>query len=259
MIVFIVKYWRAFIASLISLLALILINYFPNLYAFVGVLTVWIFALVWFFYTEYKQVENLHVFISILALTILSFTGAFLLLEWQSIKWFIVGLCAVSVGGIFIAPRRLIGGKIYEFKPWRRMVMMLIVFDAYMITTTVFGVDIFFTNMPVPFWALALVISLIYSYSSYLIWSLYYDYNIYNFALWMFLVAIIIFELMWVAQFLPFGYLAMGLIITWFWYILQLFIRFHLSKRGILWKKQKWFLISNAVLLILFFSFIRWI
>jgi len=58
---------------------------------------------------------------------------------------------------------------------------------------------------------------------------------------------------------LPLGFFASGLFLTWFWYDLWLLTRFNLSKDGIIWKKQRFFVIINIILMIAFLAFVvRW-
>ena len=70
---------------------------------------------------------------------------------------------------------------------------------------------------------------------------------------------VLMFELIWVVQLLPLGYLASSAILIWVWYIMWLLARFNLSQEGINWKKQALFLSSNAVIFFLFLFFVvRW-
>ena len=80
-----------------------------------------------------------------------------------------------------------------------------------------------------------------------------------KFWMWTVMFALALVEMSWVILLNPFGNFAQGLILTWIWYILWLVIRFYLSKEGIDWKRQKWFLGFNLLLLILFLVFlVRW-
>lgn len=258
---FLVNYWDGVVSAIISFIGFYLLSLFPNYYSLSVVLVVWTIITSLLIYRRYRKEEkitDLKRYLLAILFSILGFVGVFLLVEWNILRWFIAILASVCIGAIFIATEKLNLSRIAEYKPWRRMFMMLLVFDSYLILTTLFGVDVFFSEM-VSFWILALVGSIIFSVSSLLIWQLYYEKNIKELLIWMILVALIIFELMWSAQFLPFGYLVLGLIITWLWYILQLFIRFRLSDRGIIWVKQKFFLTGNILLFLLFLYFIRWI
>ena len=78
-------------------------------------------------------------------------------------------------------------------------------------------------------------------------------------AIWAIIFATAVFELMWVMIYLPFGYLALGLLTVWIWYLLQLFVRFHLTKEDIVWKQQISFLLVNLILYIFVLYIIRWV
>jgi hypothetical protein len=77
--------------------------------------------------------------------------------------------------------------------------------------------------------------------------------------LWAFMFFLLMAELVGILMLWPIGYLADGLLIVWWWYILWLLVRFHLSSDGIVWKKQTVFLAFSAVAMILFLVFaVRW-
>ncbi|MFB6225772.1 MAG: hypothetical protein ABEJ02_00280 [Candidatus Paceibacteria bacterium] len=260
MMVFI-KYWDGFLSGAASLAGFYLLSSFPNYYALSLVGIGWLGVLLGLFYRRYRESEDitdLKRYLITLSYSVFGFAGVYLLVEWQSVRILLAILAAVCIGGVFTASVKLNLSKIAEYKPWRRMFMMLIVFDSYLLLTTLFGLDLFFSNL-IPFWGLSIIGSVIFVVSSLVIWQLYYDKQPRSFLIWLILVAIIIFELMWSAQFLPFGYLVLGLIITWIWYILQLLIRFHISKKGIIWSKQRFFLAGNVVLFSIFMYFVRWI
>ncbi len=80
-----------------------------------------------------------------------------------------------------------------------------------------------------------------------------------RFWIWVALWFVLMFELFWVVNFLPLGYLASSLILTWCWYALWLLARFNLTPEGVHWKKQSFFLSINSILFIIFLIFIvRW-
>ncbi|MFA6105279.1 MAG: hypothetical protein WC725_01605 [Patescibacteria group bacterium] len=57
----------------------------------------------------------------------------------------------------------------------------------------------------------------------------------------------------------PIGYFVSSFFLTWVWYITWLLFRFNLSATGIDWSKQKYFLVSNLSLMLIFLVFIvRW-
>lgn len=61
-----------------------------------------------------------------------------------------------------------------------------------------------------------------------------------------------------VLLFWPIGYLSSGFLLTWFWYVLWLMMRFKLSESGIDWKRQRIFLLGNAALITIYLFLIRW-
>lgn len=80
-----------------------------------------------------------------------------------------------------------------------------------------------------------------------------------TFWLWVGFWALLNLELIWAVELLPLGYLVSSLILIWCWYVLWLMARFNLSKEGIDWRRQSWFLGFNAVLFISFLLFVvRW-
>lgn len=146
----------------------------------------------------------------------------------------------------------------YEEKPYRRIRMMLWVFTAYAVLTLVYAVGSFF--QAVPFWIVGLVGSALVGVISLLIWRMYFAVSWRSLVMWAVIVSLAVWEISWTQNFLPFGYLVMGAFTAWVWYLIQLFVRFHLSQQGIVWRKQVYFLVVNLVLYILIlWFFVRWI
>lgn len=57
----------------------------------------------------------------------------------------------------------------------------------------------------------------------------------------------------------PLGYFASSFILTWVWYVLWLLLRFYITDEGINWRAQRWFVLTNVVLLAMFLTLIiRW-
>ncbi len=80
-----------------------------------------------------------------------------------------------------------------------------------------------------------------------------------KFLTWLLVFFVLMLEFSWVVTFLPLGYLITGLLLVWVWYILWLFIRFHLVPEGIVWSKQAKFIIFNLILIFIFLFFmVRW-
>lgn len=80
-----------------------------------------------------------------------------------------------------------------------------------------------------------------------------------RFWVWTAVWFLLMLELGWVVFLLPLGYLVNGLLLSWFWFLLWLLARFHLSKEGLVWQRQTVFYALNLILMILFLVFIvRW-
>lgn len=69
--------------------------------------------------------------------------------------------------------------------------------------------------------------------------------------LWILGVGSILLEISAVLLLWPIGFLIIGVLITWLWYLLWQLGRFYFSTEGIEWRKQLRFLISNVVLIII--------
>lgn len=76
-----------------------------------------------------------------------------------------------------------------------------------------------------------------------------------RFWVWTGLWFLFMLELFWVVNLLPLPYLVSSLILIWCWYAAWLIVRFNLTPEGINWKKQRWFLISNSALFLIFLIF----
>jgi len=142
-------------------------------------------------------------------------------------------------------------------KPLRRMMMMLYVFNTYAFFIGAYALHIYFPNFS--FVLISLVSSAYSAFAAFMIWSLYFKSEFKKLLIWAIIFATIVFEIMWVMIYLPFAYLALGLLTVWIWYILQLFVRFHLTKEDIVWRQQIGFLSVNLILYILVLFIIRWV
>ncbi len=66
-------------------------------------------------------------------------------------------------------------------------------------------------------------------------------------------------ETAWAVTVSPLGFFEGALVITWLWYVLWLLFRFHLSAEGVVWRKQWFFLVFNALGMIVFLTLVvRW-
>ncbi len=239
-----------FVASL-SLLILYLV---PTRLSFVLVIAIWwmiLFATNRVFKFGSKSLF-LHLSSSVASIALFS------LIEWEPLLWFLI----IVSGFLFfilwewsvMLVRKTSGIK---YKTWRRITMMIWVFNMYSFFTVIFAIRIFFQGTPM--WLLSLVGGVFAGFGAAMIWDQYFEGNIKSFTLWILILSIITIELMWIMQLLPLGYLILGLLLTWIWYICQLFIRFNLTKHGILWKSQRWFLLVNALLFSAVLYFVKWI
>lgn len=225
----------------------------------VGEILVWLAGLVFLYTTAWKAEErNWHILLLIVT-TAVGIVGLLSLIEWPPVIYFLILLGGIMIATLFrfdehMDPR----GLSYMQKPFRRMVMMLWVFDAYAFQTTLFALVLFFPN--IPFWIVVLMGAGLLCYISYMIWYLYFPAPPASFSLWLILVGLLMSEIIWTVQLLPFGYAVTGFVVTWLWYLMQLFLRFHFSPQGIIWKQQRWFLLTNGALMVVFFTFVfRWI
>jgi hypothetical protein len=191
-------------------------------------------------------------------ITTLSFVWLILLVESLAIRWLLVGMSLVVFFFLIWMSSEYTGRLVHiKEKPLRRMRMMIQVFNMYAWTSMIFAVDVYFPSVPV---VVLIAVSGVYAAGiSFLILRLYLKYSITRFMLPLSTIALVVIQLMWVLRLMPFGYLAQGLLVVWMWYILQLFTRFHLTPRGIVWKDQRMFIGANSILLIMTLFFIRWI
>jgi len=242
--------------ALFSLICLWVINSFTLVWVFVPVCFVWIAVLTFFVYkSKVSFWDSFYLFVG----TALAFLALISLLEPVYLRYFLIVLACFVL--FFLSMRISQEEEIllsYEEKPYRRMLMMLWVFNGYALITFGFALSIFFPNLP--FWIISFIAGVSMGLISIVVWRMYFSVPAQNFLLRAILVTLIIWEVMWVIHLLPLGYFVLGGLVAWLWYIIQLFVRFHLSKRGIIWKRQVVFLISNLVLYFLvLYLFVRWI
>lgn len=246
-------------AGLFALLCLVLFDIYPKPWFFLSVLLVWLITLVSLTaFTRGKCTEFINI-ISLIVFSIFSVSGLISLLEVVFLKYFLMVIGFFIFFFIFMYHLRGESGALsYKEKPYRRVLLMLWLFNIYSITSFGFALNVFFPA--IPFWIIIVLVSVIIGYISMINWQMYFNLPINKFFLRGILIALIVCELMWVLHLLPLGYLVLGAMVSWVWYLAQLFIRFDLGRKSIIWHKQIVFLISNFILyfLILYF-FVRWI
>ena len=242
--------------ALFSLICLWLINSFTIVWVFGLVLLAWLSVLAFF---AYKANSGFSDQLFLVISTALAFVGLISLLEPVYLRYLLIFLATAIM--FFLFMRILQRDKVvlsYEEKPYRRMFMMLWVFNSYAFITFGFALSIFFPS--IPFWIISFFVGALIGYISVAVWKMYFNVPTQNFFLRVVLIILMIWEVMWVMHLLPLGYFVLGGLTVWLWYLIQLFVRFYLSKMGIIWKKQIVFLISNLVLYFLvLYLFVRWI
>ncbi len=257
MVSFAIRHWRAMVAAFLSVASMTLISLFPKMWVLLLVGFVWIGSLVVMsiFPASFRKKVSL---LPLIIITAMSFVLLASIVEWTGLSWFLRLASGFIIGFLFFQQKQRQRNILaHARKPFRRINMMLWVFVGYTFLTIIFAFHLFFPG--IPFWLFLIFAAVGMSTISFMIWRLYYDLEFKQSLIWLLLVGVVIVELVWVMNVLPFGYFVSGFLVTWIWYILQLLLRFHFSKRGIDWKKQTKFLIFNGVLFFVCMFLIRWI
>jgi len=256
----IVHFSLSIIMGAISVATLFFIEKFPTPGPFIIILITGLSMISLGLFHINRRGENRSFFIILSTATLLAFASILLIIEHSLIRTSTILLSGVAM---FILTEHVLHAKnagIMDFtiKPLRRMVMMILAFQAFAFSSTLYALNLFFPAFS--FWIVAIIEGCIFSLLAFAIWRMYFQISLSRAWLWCFIISFAMLELVWVIHLLPFGYFISGFIASWLWYLLQLFIRFHLSPQRIIWKKQRIFLIVSGILLILFsLLFIRWI
>ena len=186
--------------------------------------------------------------------------GALSVVEWTNGQILLAIYISLGIALVFdlayfslqdVALRMYIKGR-------RRIHVALWVFVAFLLSMNAFAFVMFFPNAS--FWIPHLLLSLALGAIAFAVWRLYIGITLKKGGVWSMIIGLIMYEIIWALHWLPYGFYVLGFVLTWFWYIAQLLVRFHLGPKGIIWKKQQKFLILSTILLILFFTFFaRWI
>lgn len=195
--------------------------------------------------------------LSLLILTFLSLVLLMSVVEEVKINWLLNIIGPIGIIPLFLLPEEE-NIPPHQRKPWRRFLTIILTWDSFVLLTFLFALNVF--SVPVPFWLGGLVVSLIIGLITQEIWRLYFNWPREKFLLWSLLLSLLLWELVWIIQLLPLGYLSAGMFAVWPWYLAQLFVRFHLSPEDIVWRRQTAFLITNLVLYVgLLLFFVKWI
>ncbi|HLD31804.1 MAG TPA: hypothetical protein VJB37_02820 [Patescibacteria group bacterium] len=249
---------KGLLLALFNLLVLSVIARWPTWWVGLPMIAVWVVLIVFLCRlkneTEARRPERLV----LLILSAASGLLIFLLLEWIWLRRLMLILTSLFPYLILASEEAKQFKLSYEQKPWRRIDVMVYTFSLYAIFTFLFSLRTLFSGLP--FWLPSFFGCLFAAGVAALVWRLYYDQPLPFFFFWSLIVGIVMWELLTIIGFLPLGYLTLGGLATWLWYVLQLLVRFRLSPRGIEWRRQILFLISNVVLLFIFlWFFVRWI
>lgn len=228
---------------------------FPSYYSFV------ILIFLWWALTVLIGIK-LSIGIDNIILHLAASSGFFALLsitEWLPAKLLVLLLCGAVFAILWLWPA--IGQKNpmqFMQKPWRRIIMMVWVLAAYAWFSGLSALAIFYPDFPMII--LCAAEGLLGGFFAFMILRLYSPGRKFS-DCWIGIsaTALATAETGAAISFSPFGYFILGLIIAWIWYIIQLFLRFHTSPEGIIWRKQAWFLAGNALLFAAMLYFTRWI
>lgn len=243
--------------GLMSAIALTLMNTFPNRWVFFGTFGIWLLALV--LVGRILRQRGVHGIQLLSICDAVAIVALLLVVESAPIRWFLLLVGSLCLGALTMWGVRSAFGSWVQGKPYRRFVVAGWVFALYGVVTFLFA---YLTFFPGGGWSvlILLLMGVLYGVVALIIWQQYYAVGALPLLLWSVIVGIILVELAWTMQLLPLGYTALAAQLTWIWYLLQLLIRFHLSDRGIDWKKQWPALAAHAALMTAILAFfVRWV
>ncbi len=172
------------------------------------------------------------------------------------------GLLALSLLGsvvsFWLVPSRSSDLSVVA-KPYRRFKMLMGIFGVAGIWVMIKALEIF-QALPRTY-IIPLVIGGIFATTLISVWG-WREYTLSYSRKLLVSVLVMVFvvsEMAYVVLLWPLGYFTSGLLLTWLWYIVWLMLRFFISEEGIDWNRQRWFLLTNAVLIGIFLSLLaRW-
>lgn len=144
-------------------------------------------------------------------------------------------------------------------KPYRRFKFLMSIFGVAGSWTAVKALDIFQIfnhSVALGLGALAVAITMVVSIWGWREYSLAFSRKLLVAAVTLgFMTA----QMAYVIFLWPLGYFSSGFLITWMWYLLWLMLRFCITDEGVSWNKQRGFLLTNGLVLVIFLSLItRW-
>lgn len=248
----------ALLGSFISL-SLFLITRFPKMYVLLLAffIPLFIFSSFYFFVKKTRAWKEPLGFLT--PLLFLSQIGLVVIIEHFWTRLFVIVFSGLLFGMLYGAG--VTHGETLSTlqKPYRRLVMASWVMTVYGISSTIFALQVFVPNLAL-FVVLLLGGGILMGFISTFIWRMYHNRSMKFFLPWMLIMSFVSIELIYALHFLPPGYLILGVLLTWAWYIFILFIRFHWDENGIAWRKQIPFLLTNVLFFIILLTFfVRWI
>jgi hypothetical protein len=247
--------WLSILAGSVSLVGLLSIHFFPKELVIISTIIIWISILFLIHYFVYRFPEYIYDFFLACSL-VFSFSVLVSIVEDVQVTYFLICCGTMMIGTLFNHYGE--GIDLHRFKPRRRMHMMFWIASGYAFSAFLFALSTFFQGFW--FWLGSVLLAIYIGLSFIMIWKMYFPVAFKHLLLWGILGAFLIWELIWVLHILPYGYFVSAFFVAWVAYILQLFVRFELSSKGIVWKKQLYFLVTNAILYILvLFLFVRWV
>jgi hypothetical protein len=188
---------------------------------------------------------------------VLGTIGVYLLIEISSFRYILAIVFSGIVGAIMYIPQRFSAQLAHEYKPWRRMFVSIMTLGLSAMLITFYGFDMFFQFPAIGWYAFGAAI--LSSITGYAVFRLYFTVHTRRIFVWTVMLAVLSFQLFLTISYLPLGYLWLGLVYMWLWYIAITIIRFHLSPKGIIWNKQRYFLTGSAISFFLLLLLAQWV
>lgn len=249
----VLAYITSILSGIVASVALLLFFLFPNWYALIAVMVFWLLFIFLLSYQSAIKTSTILLQIS----SAFTLFGLLSILDNVILKLLLIAFGGIMFGAIWWWDVMVSKSSIHFLqKPWRRLVVMLWAGNVYAFSTTLAGIHTFTPEVSLVL--LSGLESVFSGFAAYMIWSLYETQTVRG-IVWALIIGLVIAEITGVIHFLPFGYFVIGLLITWFWYIAELLTRYHLSRSGIVWRQQFWFLVGNAVAVSLLLYIVRWI
>lgn len=257
MFIWSLRYWYAVLSTLLSLGLFALLEFGGSSRLATIAVIVYIVLIGAVYYNVYAKTKYRLTVGSTLLTVVLGSIGLFLLIELVLFRQLFALFLSVCIGAIFYIPQRFGAQLAHEYKPWRRMFVSIVTLGVCSSITTLYGFDMFF-QFPMIGWY-ALFGTMISSFMAYAIFRLYYPRHSRRMLIWTLVLALISFQLFLTIAYLPFGYLWLGLVYMWVWYTAVTLIRFHVSPKGVIWSKQRYFLTGTFITFLLLLVLAQWV